>query len=229
MGILLFVVVLAATLLVQFWLRRTYSRWSKIENTSGLTGAQTARAILDANGLGNVRVEAVPGQLSDHYDPRTRTVRLSEDNFNRPSVAGSAVAAHEVGHALQHARAYAPLQWRSAIAPVAGIGSQLGMMLAVFGLFIGVGSQGGTPGGGNFLLEIGIVLFSAAVLFQIVTLPVEFDASRRALVQLKQLGLVTDRDRAGARSVLSAAALTYVAAAATAIAYLLYFIAASRR
>ncbi len=224
-GIVTFIVSLA----VSGWLRATYGRWSKVANASGLTGREVAEAILRANNVTNVRVEATRGQLTDHYDPRKRVVRLSEGIYGRASVAGMAVAAHEVGHALQHARSYAPLQWRSAIAPVAGIGSQLGMMLAVLGLFLGVGSQGGAPGGGNVLLELGIILFSAAVLFQVVTLPVEFDASRRALVQLKELGLVTDRDRAGARSVLSAAALTYVAAAATAVAYLLYFIAASRR
>ena len=220
-GIVTFVV----SLTVSGWLRATYGRWAKVANSSGLTGREVAEAILQANGITNVRVEATRGQLTDHYDPRSRAVRLSEGTYGRSSVAGMAVAAHEVGHALQHARAYAPLGWRSAIAPIAGIGSQFGMMLAMLGLFIGVGAQGG----GNFLLELGIVLFSAAVLFQVVTLPVEFDASRRALAQLKQLGLVTDRDSAGARSVLSAAALTYVAAAATAIAYLLYFISASRR
>ena len=214
MGILLFVVVLAATLLVQFWLRRTYSRWSKVENTSGLTGAQTARAILDANGLGSVRVEAVPGQLSDHYDPRTRTVRLSEDNFNRPSVAGSAVAAHEVGHAIQHAKAYAPLQWRSALVPVAGIGSNFGPIVVVVGAVLG---QIG-------LVQVGIALFAAAVIFQLVTLPVEFDASRRALVQMQTLGLATTSDVGGSRSVLNAAAMTYVAAAAASVAYLLYYL-----
>ena len=214
MGILLFVVVLAVTLLVQFWLRRTYSRWSKVENTSGLTGAQTARAILDANGLGSVRVEAVPGQLSDHYDPRTRTVRLSEDNFNRPSVAGSAVAAHEVGHALQHAKAYAPLQWRSALVPVAGIGSNFGPIVVVVGAVLG---QIG-------LVQVGIALFAAAVIFQLVTLPVEFDASRRALVQMQTLGLATTSDVGGSRSVLNAAAMTYVAAAAASVAYLLYYL-----
>ena len=214
MGILLFVVVLAVTLLVQFWLRRTYSRWSKVENTSGLTGAQTARAILDANGLGSVRVEAVPGQLSDHYDPRTRTVRLSEDNFNRPSVAGSAVAAHEVGHAIQHAKAYAPLQWRSALVPVAGIGSNFGPIVVVVGAVLG---QIG-------LVQVGIALFAAAVVFQLVTLPVEFDASRRALVQMQTLGLATTSDVGGSRSVLNAAAMTYVAAAAASVAYLLYYL-----
>ena len=214
MGILLFVVVLAVTLLVQFWLRRTYSRWSKVENTSGLTGAQTARAILDANGLGSVRVEAVPGQLSDHYDPRTRTVRLSEDNFNRPSVAGSAVAAHEVGHAIQHAKAYAPLQWRSALVPVASIGSNFGPIIVVVGAMLGAFG----------LVQVGIALFAAAVIFQLVTLPVEFDASRRALVQMQTLGLATTSDVGGSRSVLNAAAMTYVAAAAASVAYLLYYL-----
>ena len=220
-GIVTFVVSLA----VSGWLRSTYGRWSKVASSSGLTGKEVAEAILQANNIGNVRVEATRGQLTDHYDPRSRVVRLSEGIYDRASVAGTAVAAHEVGHALQHAKAYAPLAWRSAIAPVAGIGSQFGMMLAMLGLILGVGARGG----GEFLLEIGIILFSAAVVFQVVTLPVEFDASRRALGQLEGLGLVTERDRAGARSVLSAAAMTYIAAAATSIAYLLYFISASRR
>lgn len=214
MGLVLFIVVLAATLLVQFWLRRTYSRWSKVENTSGLTGAQTARAILDANGLGGVRVEAVPGQLSDHYDPRTRTVRLSQDNFNRRSVAGSAVAAHEVGHAIQHAKAYAPLQWRSALVPVASIGSNFGPIIVVVGALLGAFG----------LVQIGIALFAAAVVFQLVTLPVEFDASRRALGQMQTLGLATTGDVGGSRQVLNAAAMTYVAAAAASVAYLLYYL-----
>ena len=216
-GIIAFV----ASMAVSGWLRSTYNRWSKVANSSGLTGRQVAEAILSANNVNNVRVEAVKGQLSDHYDPRTRVVRLSEGIYDKASVAGMAVAAHEVGHAIQHAKAYAPLAWRSAIAPVAGIGSQFGIMLAALGLFLG--------GGGSALLQVGIVLFSAAVLFQVVTLPVEFDASRRALVQLNKLGLVTSRDSSGARSVLTAAAMTYVAAAATSIAYLLYFISASRR
>jgi Zn-dependent membrane protease YugP len=221
-GILAFVVSLA----MSAWLRSTYSRWSKVGNASGLTGAQVAEAILRANNVTDVRVEATKGQLTDHYDPRSRVVRLSEGIYGKASVAGMAVAAHEVGHAIQHARAYAPLQWRSALAPVAGIGSQFGMMLAMVGLFIGVGAE---SGGGNALLNVGIILFSAAVLFQVITLPVEFDASRRALGQLNKLGLVTSQDSSGARSVLTAAAMTYVAAAATSIAYLLYFIMASRR
>jgi uncharacterized protein len=214
MGILLFIVTLAATLLVQFWLKRTYSRWSRVENTSGLTGAQTARAILDASGLQNVAVEAVPGQLSDHYDPTKRVVRLSEDNYSRASVAGSAVAAHEVGHAIQHAKAYAPLQWRSALVPVAGIGGNFGPIIVVVGAMLGAFG----------LVQLGIILFAAAVIFQLVTLPVEFDASKRALVQLETLGLTTQGDVAGSRQVLNAAAMTYVAAAAASVAYLLYYL-----
>ncbi|ADI13342.1 zinc metallopeptidase [Truepera radiovictrix] len=207
------------SLAVSAWLRATYARWSRVQNASGLTGAEVAHAILRANNITNVRVERVPGQLSDHYDPIKRVVRLSDGIYGRASVAGMAVAAHEVGHAIQHARAYAPLQWRSALAPVANIGSQFGLLAAMMGLFLGA----------TGMLNLGILLFSAAVLFQVITLPVEFDASRRALVQLNQLGLVTQRDTGGARSVLTAAAMTYVAAAATSIAYLLYFIMASRR
>ena len=213
-GIVGFVLSLA----VSGWLRTTYSKWSKVQNASGLTGAEVARAILRANGIDNVQVEAVKGQLSDHYDPRKRVVRLSEDNYSRPSVAGMAVAAHEVGHALQHAKSYSPLQWRAALVPAANIGSQFGIYAAMFGLILDFGG----------LLQIGIILFSAAVLFQVVTLPVEFDASRRALAQINELGIVTPQDQGGARSVLSAAAMTYVAAAATSVAYLVYFILASR-
>lgn len=211
---LLFIVTLAATLLVQLYLRRTYGRWSKVANTSSLTGFETARAILDANGLHNVPVESVPGQLSDHYDPVKRVVRLSEDNFNRASVAGAAVAAHEVGHALQHANAYAPLQWRAALVPVANIGSNFGPWIVIAGFFL---QQAG-------LIQVGLVLFAAAVLFQLVTLPVEFDASRRALAQMNALGIATREDAGGSRRVLNAAALTYVAAAAASVAYLLYYL-----
>lgn len=214
MGLVLFVVTLAATMLIQFWLRRTYGRWSAAPNTSGLTGAQTARAILDANGLQSVGVEAVPGQLSDHYDPRKRVVRLSEDNFSRASVAGAAVAAHEVGHAIQHAKAYAPLQWRSALVPVAGIGGNFGPLIVMVGALMGAFG----------LVQLGIVLFAAAVVFQLVTLPVEFDASRRALAQMETLGLATTGDVGGSRQVLNAAAMTYVAAAASSVAYLLYYL-----
>lgn len=214
LGILLFVVTFGGTLLVQMWLKSTYGRWSKVANASSLSGAETARAMLDANGLHDVPVEAVPGQLTDHYDPTKRVVRLSEHNYRNPSVAGMAVAAHEVGHAIQHARAYAPLQWRAALVPVASIGGNFGPWLVIGGFMLG---QMG-------LAQIGIVLFAAAVLFQIVTLPVEFDASKRAMAQLSQMGLVTPQDSGGARAVLSAAAMTYVAAMAASLAYLLYYL-----
>lgn len=213
-GIVAFIVSMG----VSAYLRSTYGRWAKVANTAGLTGYEVARAILDANGLQNVQVEAVRGQLTDHYDPTKKVVRLSEDNYRRASVAGLAVAAHEVGHAIQHAKGYAPLNFRSVLARPATIGSQFGMYAAIFGLMLGMSG----------LVQIGILLFSAVVLFQLVTLPVEFDASRRALVQVNKLGLTTPQDQGGARNVLTAAAFTYVAAAATSAAYLLYFLAASR-
>ena len=214
MYIALFVITLVLTMGVQMWLRNTYGRWEKIANTSGLTGADTARAILRANGLDDVQVEAVPGQLTDHYDPRTKTVRLSEAHFRVPSVAGSAVAAHEVGHALQHAKAYAPLQWRASLLPVASIGSSLGPWVVIGGFMLGAAG----------LIQVGIALFAAAVLFQLVTLPVEFDASRRAVAEMERLGLATTADVGGSKAVLNAAAMTYVAAAAASVMYLLYYV-----
>lgn len=212
------IVAFVASMAIQGWLRSTYNKWMRVGNTAGLSGAETARAILDANGLREVRVEPVPGSLTDHYDPRTRTVRLSEGNYGHANVSGMAVAAHEVGHAIQHAKGYAALSVRNALLPVANIGSQFGPMLAIFGIVLGA----------TGLVDVGIILFAAAVVFHVVTLPIEFDASRRALQQLEALGLATSRDSGGARSVLTAAAMTYVAAAATSIAYLLYFIGLRR-
>jgi len=210
----LFIATLVLTLGVQWWLRSTYGRWERVANASGLTGADTARAILRANGLHDVKVEAVPGQLSDHYDPRTKTVRLSEAHFRVPSVAGAAVAAHEVGHALQHAKAYAPLQLRSSLVPVARIGQNFGPWIVIGGFMLGVAG----------MVEVGIALFGAAVLFQLVTLPVEFDASKRAVAEMERLGLATSADVGGSKQVLNAAALTYVAAAAASVAYLMYYV-----
>jgi hypothetical protein len=219
MGLLLFIITMALSLGVQFWLRSTYGRWNKVQNTSGLSGAETARAILNANGLNDVKVEPVRGVLSDHYDPRTRTVRLSEDNYNRASVAGSAVAAHEVGHAIQHAKAYAPLQWRSALVPVASFGGNFAPLMIIFGFMTGLNSALG-----GSLVQVGIFLFAAAVVFQLITLPVEFDASRRAMVQMEKLGIATTGDIGGSRQVLNAAAMTYVAAAASSVAYLMHYV-----
>lgn len=211
---IIFIATLVLTMGVQWWLRNTYGRWDRVANASGLTGADTARAILRANGLDDVKVEAVPGQLTDHYDPRARAVRLSEAHFKLPSVAGAAVAAHEVGHALQHAQSYGPLRLRSTLVPVASIGANFGPWIVIAGFVLGVAG----------LVQVGIVLFGAAVLFQLVTLPVEFDASRRAVSEMQRLGLATPADVGGSRQVLNAAAMTYVAAAAASIAYLLYYI-----
>ena len=211
---LIFIVTMVATLLVQMYLRNTYSRWQAQPAASGLSGAQTARTILDANGLNDVRVEEVPGQLTDHYDPGKQVVRLSTNNFRGGSVAAHAVAAHEVGHAIQHAKAYAPLKIRSALVPAANIGARFAPWLIIAGVVIG--AMG--------LVTVGIVLFGLAVLFQVVTLPVEFDASRRAGQQLTTLGIATSGEIAGTKQVLNAAALTYVAAAAASVLYLLYYV-----
>jgi uncharacterized protein len=191
----------------------TYRRFSEVQSASGRTGRQIAEAILRSNGIQDVSVEPGQGFLSDHYDPIHRKVCLSPANFQESSVAAISVAAHECGHAIQHARGYVPLKMRTAIFPAANIGTNLSWVFIIAGLFF-------APRfaiGGLTLLDVGIVLFSFAVLFQIVTLPVEFDASRRALVQLNQLGLVAPSEQAGAKKVLDAAALTYVAAAMAAI------------
>ncbi len=215
----LFILMMLMTLGAQWYLRTTFGTWTKRANTAGMTGRDVALALLRRNGLdGSVAVEGVRGQLSDHYDPTKRMVRLSEPIYGTASVASMAVAAHEVGHAIQHAKAYAPLQWRTALLPVAQIGGNFGPYLAMFGLFLGVAG----------MANLGILLFGVAVAFQLVTLPIEFDASRRALAELRDLGLVTQQDAGGARAVLNAAALTYVAAAAGSVMYLLYFIMASR-
>ena len=193
--------------------KSTYAKYSQILSASGRTGRDIARTILSQNGIADVEVEEGQGFLSDHYDPITRKVRLSPDNYAQPSVAAISVAAHECGHAIQHAKGYVPLQLRTAIFPMANIGTMLAWPILLIGLFF-------VPGvriAGVSLIDIGILLFSFGVAFQLVTLPVEFDASRRALVQLDRLGLVAPDEQAGAKKVLDAAALTYVAAAAASV------------
>jgi len=193
--------------------KSTYEKYSEILATSRRTGRDIARTILSQNGITDVEVVEGEGFLSDHYDPIKKVVRLSPHNFSQPSVAAISVAAHEVGHAIQHAKGYMPLQMRTAIFPLANIGTMLAWPILLIGLFF-------VPGvriAGVSLIDIGILLFSFGVAFQLITLPVEFDASRRALVQLNQLGLVSPDEQAGAKKVLDAAALTYVAAAAAAI------------
>lgn len=208
------IVVLPAIILAlyaQFKVQATFQHYLQVRAQSGLTGADVARTLLRNQGLEGVRVEAISGRLTDHYDPRDRTLRLSQQVFHGNSLAALGVAAHETGHALQHATDYVPLGVRSSLVPVANIGSQLGFPLALFGYFFQSG----------FMLQLGIILFSSAVLFQLVTLPVEFNASSRALGLLEGEGILARDEISGAKAVLSAAALTYVAATLSAVLQLL--------
>lgn len=195
--------------------KSTFQRYSKERSSAGMTGAQTAEMILRNNGIYDVQIEHVRGELTDHYDPKSRVVRLSDSVYNSTSVAAIGVAAHECGHVIQHQQDYKPMAVRSALVPVANIGSKAGIPLIILGMFLG---------GNTVLVQIGIWVFSLAVLFQVVTLPVEFDASRRALLCIEQYGIVTSEEKKKSAKVLRAAAYTYVAAAATAIVQLLRFV-----
>lgn len=195
----------------------TFNKYSQLRSMSGMNGAQVAQRVLQAAGIYDVQVRHVSGSLTDHYDPRTKTVNLSDPVYNATSVAALGVAAHECGHAIQHAKSYAPLSTRSALVPIANFGSMLAWPVILIGLFFNTRSSG-------LIIDIGILLFSAAVLFQLVTLPVEFDASRRALVMLRTQGILADDELKYTRRVLKSAALTYVASAAAAILQLLRII-----
>lgn len=195
----------------------TFNKYSQLRSMSGMNGAQVAQRVLQAAGIYDVQVRHVSGSLTDHYDPRTKTVNLSDPVYNATSVAALGVAAHECGHAIQHAKSYAPLSIRSALVPVANFGSMLAWPVILIGLFFNTRSSG-------LIIDIGILLFSAAVLFQLVTLPVEFDASRRALVMLRTQGILADDELKYTRRVLKSAALTYVASAAATILQLLRII-----
>lgn len=195
----------------------TFNKYSQLRSMSGMNGAQVAQRVLQAAGIYDVQVRHVSGSLTDHYDPRTKTVNLSDPVYNATSVAALGVAAHECGHAIQHAKSYAPLSIRSALVPIANFGSMLAWPVILIGLFFNTHSSG-------LIIDIGILLFSAAVLFQLVTLPVEFDASRRALVMLRTQGILADDELKYTRRVLKSAALTYVASAAAAILQLLRII-----
>ena len=195
----------------------TFNKYSQLRSMSGMNGAQVAQRVLQAAGIYDVQVRHVYGSLTDHYDPRTKTVNLSDPVYNATSVAALGVAAHECGHAIQHAKSYAPLSIRSALVPIANFGSMLAWPVILIGLFFNTRSSG-------LIIDIGILLFSAAVLFQLVTLPVEFDASRRALVMLRTQGILADDELKYTRRVLKSAALTYVASAAAAILQLLRII-----
>lgn len=195
----------------------TFNKYSQLRSMSGMNGAQVAQRVLQAAGIYDVQVRHVSGSLTDHYDPRTKTVNLSDPVYNATSVAALGVAAHECGHAIQHAKSYAPLSIRSALVPIANFGSMLAWPVILIGLLFNTRSSG-------LIIDIGILLFSAAVLFQLVTLPVEFDASRRALVMLRTQGILADDEFRYTRRVLKSAALTYVASAAAAILQLLRII-----
>ncbi len=190
-------------------------KFGRVQNSTGMTGAEAARRILNNEGLYNVQIECLSGSQGDHYDPRSNTVRLSRENYNGASVTAVGVAAHECGHAIQHAKGYAPLNFRSAFVPVVNIGSRLGIPIIILGVILSYN---------NVLIQIGIWAFSLSVLFQLVTLPVEFNASARAVAKIDQYGLVSAEENNGCRKVLRAAAYTYVAAAASSILQLVRLI-----
>ncbi len=209
-----FAILMLVPILAQSKVKRAYSKYSKIGTSSQLTGAQVARKILDDNGLYDVQIEEVKGTLTDHYDPRSKVVRLSQGIFHGRSMASSAVAAHEVGHAIQDSESYAFLNFRTALVPVANFGSNVSIFLIIAGAIF---SQFG-------LIMAGILFMAAAVLFQLVTLPVEFNASNRAMDQLVASGIILNNEERATKKVLNAAAMTYVAAALVAVAELVRFI-----
>ncbi len=199
------------SMVVQMKMQGTFAKYSKIGTRSGMTGSEIAQMVLQSEGLYNVIVQPIAGSLTDHYDPRTKTVNLSQTVFGAKSLAAQSVAAHECGHAIQDARDYAPLRWRTSLVPIANYGSRFSWILFLIGLLMASG----------LLIKIGILLFSFALLFQLVTLPVEFNASSRALAKLEGSGCMQADELDGAKKVLGAAAMTYVAAACTSLMYLL--------
>lgn len=210
-----FLVYFALIVLIPIWaqikVKGAYSKYSRIPSSSYMRGAEVARRILDSNGLQHIDVVETRGHLTDHYDPRSKTVRLSSANFHGNSLAAAAIAAHEVGHAIQDSQDYAALRIRHSLVPVANIGSNFSWVLIMIGLLAHISG----------LLLLGIIFMAAAVLFQLVTLPVEFNASNRAMEQVVSLGIIRNDEERETRKVLSAAALTYVAAAAVAVLELL--------
>ncbi|MCG7333865.1 zinc metallopeptidase [Sporosarcina sp. ACRSM] len=203
-----FAAIIILPIYAQFKVKRTYNKYSQVRSTSGMTGAEVARLMLDQNGLHNVKVVESEGFLSDHYNPLTKIVALSSHNYHEASVAGTAVAAHEVGHAIQDKEAYSFLRFRHRLAPVANITSNASWIFIMIGLIFS---------SMNSLLGIGILLMAVGVLFQVVTLPVEFNASSRAMDQIVSLGIIRNEEEGHAKKVLSAAAMTYVAATAVAV------------
>jgi Zn-dependent membrane protease YugP len=207
------------SLWAQFKVKGTFHKFSQMATSSRMTGADVAKRILQENRIYDVTVEPIRGGLTDHYDPRTKVLRLSEPVYGSNSMAAFGVAAHEVGHAIQHAEGYAPLKFRSAWVPVASLGSGISIFVIIGSLFLG----GASTALGYNLALVGVLLFATSTVFTIVTLPVEFDASRRAMLSLQSGGYMSTGELEGARKVLNAAALTYVAAAVTSLLTLLYW------
>lgn len=216
---ILIIIALVISLAVQMNMKSTFQKYSRVRSASGLTGAQTAERILHSAGIYHVRVERIHGNLNDHYDPRTKVIKLSDSIYGSNSLAAVGVAAHECGHAIQDATGYAPLNIRSALVPAANLGSGLSWPLFLIGLIFSI----------RPLLTAGIILFCAALLFQLVTLPVEFNASGRALRTLEQTGIMAPQEIRDTRKVLGAAAMTYVAAVVASLMQLLRLILLSRR
>jgi len=214
----LFYLIAGAVLLFSLAVRRklgsTYRKWGRTPNGANITGAQTSQAILQANDMRRVRIAPTRGQLSDHYDPSNKTIRLSEPVYGVPSVAAMAVAAHETGHAIQDEVDYAPLEIRTFLAPVAAGGARFGLPAAIVGSLLGIPS----------IVQVGVLAYAGALLLQFLTLPVEFNASKRAMRQLEKLGVMGEEERRGVRDVLRAAAMTYVAAAASSAGYVIYLV-----
>ncbi|MDR0313065.1 MAG: zinc metallopeptidase [Treponema sp.] len=216
--LILVVPTLILSMVAQFLVKSTFSKYSKVKCSRYITGKDAAALLLQKNGIGDVAIEAVQGSLTDHYDPGSKKLRLSEPVFGQPSIAAVGVAAHETGHAIQHARKYGPLVLRSTLVPVANIGSSMGPWLAVAGLAFSF----------PILINIGIILFGGAVIFYVITLPVEFNASNRAIQILKTENVLNAEELKGVRKVLNAAAMTYVASALTALMSFLRLILLSR-
>lgn len=219
----LYLVVIGIGMALSLWaqarVKGTFRKYSQMGTRSGMTGAQVAQRILDENRIHDVSIEPIRGSMTDHYDPRSKTLRLSEPVYGSKSMAAFGVAAHEVGHAIQHANGYAPLKFRSAWVPVANLGGGLSMIVLILAFFLGGAA---TVTGQNVAL-IGVLLFATTTIFTLVTLPVEFDASKRALLALESGGYVSSDELTGARKVLNAAAMTYVAAFVTSLLTLLYW------
>ncbi len=213
-----YLVIVLPCLLIATWasanVNSTFKKYAGQHSIRRITGAQAAQRVLSHNGVSGVRIERVSGNLTDHYDPRTNVIRLSDSVYDATSTAAIGVACHEAGHAVQYANNYAPIKLRAAIVPITNIGSKLAMPLILLGLLFSIGES-------NFLVELGIACFSLSVVFQLVTLPVEFNASRRALQAIDDAGILTEEEQRGAKKTLTAAALTYVAATAVALAQLL--------